>query len=289
MIVETDQLERANGRLWTAESLTSSFMGPPLASLLLGLSVFAPLAFDGVSFFFSAGLIGAIGSIMIKPQTKSEKAPDFKAELKEGLVWLWRHDFLRPLALILGGLNFVGAIYSAVFILFAQEDLHTTVFTFGLLMTGVALGGTLGGVLAARLIKKCGRSLILKLTILGMPVTFVATALSSHWEVVWLFSALEMFFAILWNVVTVSMRQEIIPDNLLGRVNSAYRFFALGTQPIGALIGGLTVTICGHLVSREVALKSPMILAAIIGLLVAFYALPHLTTAKIDAARGKSD
>jgi len=289
MIVETDQLERANGRLWTAESLTSSFMGPPLASLLLGLSVFAPLAFDGVSFFFSAGLIGAIGSIMIKPQTKSEKAPDFKAELKEGLVWLWRHDFLRPLALILGGLNFVGAIYSAVFILFAQEDLHTTVFTFGLLMTGVALGGTLGGVLAARLIKKCGRSLILKLTILGMPVTFVATALSSHWEVVWLFSALEMFFAILWNVVTVSMRQEIIPDNLLGRVNSAYRFFALGTQPIGALIGGLTVTICGHLVSREVALRSPMILAAIIGLLVAFYALPHLTTAKIDAARGKSD
>ena len=289
MIVETDQLERANGRLWTAESLTSSFMGPPLASLLLGVSVFAPLAFDGVSFFFSAGLIGAIGSIAIKPQTKSEKAPDFKAELKEGLVWLWRHDFLRPLAMILGGLNFVGAIYGAVFILFAQEDLHTTVFTFGLLMTGVALGGTLGGVFSARVIKKFGRSLILKLTILGMPVTFTATALSNHWEIVWFFSALEMFLAILWNVVTVSMRQEIIPDNLLGRVNSAYRFFALGTQPVGALIGGLSVTICSHLVSREVALRSPMILAAAIGLLIAFYALPHLTTAKIDAARGKSD
>jgi len=227
MIVDKEELERANGRLWTAESLTSSFMGPPLASLLLGLSVFAPLAFDGASFFFSAGLIGAISRIMIKPQAKSEKAPNFRAELKEGLTWLWRHDFLRPLAMILGSLNFVGAIYNAVFILFAQEDLHTTVFTFGLLMTGVALGGTLGGLLSAKIIKKCGRSLILTLTILGMPVTFIATAFSTRWEIVWFFSGLEMFFAILWNVVTVSMRQEIIPDHLLGRVNSAYRFFCV--------------------------------------------------------------
>ena len=289
MIVDKEELERANGRLWTAESLTSSFMGPPLASLLLGLSVFAPLAFDGASFFFSAGLIGAISRIMIKPQAKSEKAPNFRAELKEGLTWLWRHDFLRPLAMILGSLNFVGAIYNAVFILFAQEDLHTTVFTFGLLMTGVALGGTLGGLLSAKIIKKCGRSLILTLTILGMPVTFIATAFSTRWEIVWFFSGLEMFFAILWNVVTVSMRQEIIPDHLLGRVNSAYRFFALGTQPIGALVGGLTVTFCSHVFSRGTALRSPMILAAALGLVLATYALPHLTTAKIDAARGKSE
>jgi MFS family permease len=289
MIVDKEELERANGRLWTAESLTSSFMGPPLASLLLGLSVFAPLAFDGASFFFSAGLIGAISRIMIKPQAKSEKVPNFRAELKEGLTWLWRHDFLRPLAMILGSLNFVGAIYNAVFILFAQEDLHTTVFTFGLLMTGVALGGTLGGLLSAKIIKKCGRSLILTLTILGMPVTFIATAFSTRWEIVWFFSGLEMFFAILWNVVTVSMRQEIIPDHLLGRVNSAYRFFALGTQPIGALVGGLTVTFCSHVFSRGTALRSPMIVAAALGLVLATYALPHLTTAKIDAARGKSE
>jgi len=289
MIVDKEELERANGRLWTAESLTSSFMGPPLASLLLGLSVFAPLAFDGASFFFSAGLIGAISRIMIKPQAKSEKVPNFRAELKEGLTWLWRHDFLRPLAMILGSLNFVGAIYNAVFILFAQEDLHTTVFTFGLLMTGVALGGTLGGLLSAKIIKKCGRSLILTLTILGMPVTFIATAFSTRWEIVWFFSGLEMFFAILWNVVTVSMRQEIIPDHLLGRVNSAYRFFALGTQPIGALVGGLTVTFCSHVLSRGTALRSPMIVAAALGLVLATYALPHLTTAKIDAARGKSE
>ena len=289
MIVETEHLETANGRMWTAESLTSSFMGPPLASLLQGISIFAPLAFDGVSFFFSAGLIGAIASILIKPQAKSEAKPDFKAELKEGLHWLWNHKFLRPLALILGSLNFIGAMFNSVLILFAQEDLHTSVITFGLLLTGVAFGGALGGALSGRIIKKFGRSPILKLTILGRPVAFIAVGLSTHWEIVWFFAALEMFLAILWNVVTVSMRQEIIPGHLLGRVNSVYRFFALGTQPLGAILGGILVTIFAHVVSRGEALRVPMFAAAAIGLVVAFYALPHLTQAKIDAARGKSD
>ena len=98
-----------------------------------------------------------------------------------------------------------------------------------------------------------------------------------------------MFLAILWNVVTVSMRQEIIPDQILGRVNSVYRFFALGSQPIGALIGGLLVTISVHLYSRTYALRTPMLFGAVVGLFLAYFALPHLTQAKIDEARGKSD
>jgi len=104
-----------------------------------------------------------------------------------------------------------------------------------------------------------------------------------------LISAIEMFFAILWNVVTVSMRQEIIPDQILGRVNSVYRFFALGSQPIGAILGGILVTVSLHLFSRGLALRTPMLFGAILGLIVAFYALPHLTQAKIDQARGKGD
>ena len=42
-----------------------------------------------------------------------------------------------------------------------------------------------------------------------------------------------------WNVVTVSLRQAIVPDELLGRVNGAYRLFGLGSMPIGALLGGV--------------------------------------------------
>ena len=289
LIVETEQLETANGRMWTSESLMQNFMGPPLASVLLGLSVFAPLMFDGASFFASAGLIALIASSMIKKQKISEVKPDFRAELKEGLTWLWHHPFLRPLAFILGSINGLNALGFSVFILFAQENLHTSVLTFGLLSTGGAFGGALGGILAGRIIKRFGRAFILKTVLVGSPIFLVAMAFSPVWELVWFISAIEMFFAILWNVVTVSMRQEIIPDQILGRVNSVYRFFALGSQPIGAVIGGVLVTISIHLFSREFALRVPMLVGAILGLIVAYFALPHLSQAKIDEARGKGD
>ena len=60
--------------------------------------------------------------------------------------------------------------------------------------------------------------------------------------------------------VTVSLRQSIIPPHLLGRVNSVYRFFAWGMMPIGAALGGGTVTVVSHLANRRRALRSAFFL-----------------------------
>jgi MFS family permease len=285
MIVEGPLLEKANGRMWSAESVADQFIGPPLASLLLGFSIFAPLLFDAASFFGSAGLIGLIASTLIRPQVKSESVPDFRREIKEGLSWLWQNTFLRNLAIILGAFNFITSIFFSVFILFAQEDLHTTVFTYGLLVTGTAVGGTLGGIFGPKLTKKLGRGKILGFALVVNPTISIAMALSSRWEIAWALGALEMFAAICWNVVTVTLRQEIIPDRLLGRVNSAYRFFGLGTQPLGALLGGALVSIGAHHFARTTALRLPLYAAGAFGILMAIFAMPHLTTTKIEAAR----
>ena len=43
----------------------------------------------------------------------------------------------------------------------------------------------------------------------------------------------------LWNITTVSFRQRVTPDHLLGRVNSAYRLVAWGTRPLGAALGAV--------------------------------------------------
>ena len=59
----------------------------------------------------------------------------------------------------------------------------------------------------------------------------------SWWPTVWLLLAAFMFVGTLWNVITVSFRQSVIPDHLLGRVNSVYRFFGWGMMPIGAALG----------------------------------------------------
>ncbi|WP_155947069.1 hypothetical protein [Pseudorhodobacter ferrugineus] len=44
-------------------------------------------------------------------------------------------------------------------------------------------------------------------------------------------------------MATISFRQRIIPDTILGRVNSIYRFFGWGAMPIEALAGGALVSL----------------------------------------------
>jgi MFS family permease len=98
-------------------------------------------------------------------------------------------------------------------------------------------------------------------------------------------TAISTVFAVLWNVITVSLRQSIIPTELLGRVNSVYRFFAWGSIPIGTLIGGALVDLMDALGDRELALRTPYFVSALLGLMLFFFAAPRLTTEKIEKAR----
>ena len=285
-VVEADQLESANGKLWSLEFITNSFIGPPLGSFLIGLLVFLPFYFDAATFFVSAALIATLATTARPVKVVDEKKSlNFKAEIKEGFAWLWKHDLLRPMAIILGSLNALGAITAATFILFAQEILNTSVFIFAILGTAGAVGGTIGGVLGPKISAKLGSGPSLYLTLLSTPVISLIIGLNTSWQVFWVLSAVGTCFAVLWNVITVSLRQSIIPSHLLGRVNSVYRFFAWGSLPIGTLIGGALVDLVELGADRQFALRLPYFLVAIAGLLLFFFAAPRLTTEKIEAAR----
>ncbi|NBN92173.1 MAG: MFS transporter, partial [Actinobacteria bacterium] len=266
-VVEKEKLESANGKLWSVEYVTNSFVGPPLGSFLLGIAIFLPFYIDSASFFISAALIATLIPSLKKIDTekKSEKL-NFRAEIKEGFTWLWSHELLRPMALILGALNAIGALTAAVFILFAQEILETSVFIFAVLGTAGAVGGSLGGILGPKISKKLGSGPSLYLTLLSGPIIALIIGLSSSWHLFYLLTALATVFAVLWNVITVSLRQSIIPSHLLGRVNSVYRFFAWGSIPIGTLLGGALVDLMELTGDRDFALRSPYFLSAILGL-----------------------
>lgn len=287
-VVRDDQLESANGKMWSVEFVTNSFIGPPLGSFLLGVAIFLPFYFDATTFFVSAALIATlIPSVKsIEPVKKSEKL-NFRAEIKEGFGWLWRHELLKPMAIILGLLNGIGALTAAVFILFAQEILQTTVFIFAILGTAGAIGGTLGGILGPKISAKLGSGPSLYLTLLSGPVVSLIIGLTSSWQLFWLLTAISTVLAVLWNVITVSLRQSIIPTDLLGRVNSVYRFFAWGSIPIGTLIGGAIVDLVEMTGDRELALRTPYFTAAAAGLILFIFAVPKLTTAKIEKARAE--
>ena len=92
-------------------------------------------------------------------------------------------------------------------------------------------------------------------------------------------------FGLLWNVITVSLRQTIIPSHLLGRVNSVYRFFAWGMMPIGAAIGGILVAVFDSFTSRSFALRMTWVANGVIHIGLFVVGRAKLTTAKIEAAR----
>ena len=285
-VVDKENLEKANGRMWSAESLTNSFIGPPLGSLLIGIAIFIPFFFDAVSFFFAVALIASLkGTFKPVADDKPREKINFKAEIKEGYVWLWAHPLLRPMAIILGSMNGLATMVGATFILFAQEVLQTSVFTFAVLGTAGAVGGTIGGLLAPKVSAKLGSGRCLAMTLAAGPIGSLIIALTTTWQVVWVVVVFETFFAVLWNTITVSLRQSIIPTHLLGRVNSVYRFFAWGSIPIGMFVGGGLVSALTLVLSRENALRAPYLFGVVLGLLLWALAAPRLTTAKIEAAR----
>jgi MFS family permease len=170
-IVEEKDLEKANGRMWSAESLTNSFIGPPLGSFIISVAIFLPFFVDAATFFIAAALIASMKPTVksFKPEAKSGPI-NFRAEIREGFMWLWRHELLRPMAIILGLLNGIAALSGAIFILFAQEVLETTVFIFAILGTAAALGGILGGLLGPKVSEKIGRGRSLALALFVMPL-----------------------------------------------------------------------------------------------------------------------
>lgn len=288
-VVDKAQLESANGKLWSAEYVMNSFIGPPLGSFLLGVAAFLPFFIHSSTFFIASALIALVATSANSPDLSDEANKkgriNFKLEIKEGFAWLWGHKLLRPMALILGMLNLVGSLTAATFILFAQEILKTSVFEFAILGTAGAIGGTLGGVLGPKISAKLGSGPSLYLTLVSMPLMSFIIGITSNWYLVWVMIAGTTIFAVLWNVITVSLRQSIIPSELLGRVNSVYRFFAWGSMPIGTLIGGAIVSISEHYASRETALRMPYFVSLILGLVIFAFAAPRLTTEKIEGAR----
>ena len=143
-IVHPDNLEKANGRLWSIEQVANTFAGPPLAALLIAIAFSLPFYVDAATFAVSAALIAWIRRPGPTPEQIAERRADrrpWKTELAEGFRWLWSHDLLRTLAIVLGLLNMLGTLSTATFVLYGQEVLGTTATEFALLGTGGAVGG----------------------------------------------------------------------------------------------------------------------------------------------------
>ncbi len=284
-IVRPDQLETANGRIWSVEGVMNTFAGPPLGSILLLVAFSLPFFVDAATFFVAAAMVFLIPGTFRADRDPTATARSFRGELGEGVRWLMGHSLLRPMAIILGLMNGGAMIFGGTIVLFAQEVLEIGPFLFTVLFFGGAIGGLIGGNIAPAVSRRLGSGTSLALTLGGTAIGLFVIGLFPWWPLVIVIFGIEALLGILWNVITVSLRQTIIPEHLLGRVNSVYRFFAWGMMPVGAALGGALVWFAERSVDRDWALRSTWFAAALVHVGLFVFGRAKLTTEKIEAAR----
>jgi len=260
-IVESALLERANGRLYAAEVAANSFVGLPVGAWLFVIAAAAPFGLQAAALALAAYLIATIRTSPSAPAPSPSEIRSPLDEIREGVSWLWRHPLLRLLALMLGAANMCHMFAQSIFAKFVRDELGLGPRGFGLLLAASALGSIGGGLVGARMARRLGSTTaIVGSYVMFAALEFLPWALPNVAAVV---SAgiLMAIFGTVWNVLTVSLRQRLIPAELFGRVNSVYRFLGTGTSAIGAAIGG---QIAYHFDLRTTYLASGATLTAVL-------------------------
>ncbi|TCC00433.1 MFS transporter [Micromonospora zingiberis] len=268
-------LPRANGWLHAVELAANQFVGPPLAGFLVAGGVaFAVAGPAGLWAVAVAALLLVGGRFRVEQQG----AGTLRADIAEGVGFLWRHRLLRTLATMVGISNFITNAVFAVLVLYAvgpDSALGLTEPGYGLLLTTIAAGIVLGSLVAGTIERLLGRARALGVSVVAMAVVVGAPALTTN---PYLLGALFLVGGVLlaaWNVITISLRQRITPDRLLGRVNSGYRLLAWGSMPVGALVGGVLAELFG--LRAVFAIMGALALTLLLGML-------RVTDVNIEAA-----
>jgi MFS family permease len=278
-LVHRDALEIANGRMYAAEIVSNQFIGPPLGAFLFAATAAAPFLLDAGSFGIAALVVlGLRGSFRPVRDLAAEQArPTIRADIAEGLRWLRHHQLLRSLAVVLGVINLVDAAAVAVFVLYALEVLGLSQEGYGVLLTAGGVGALVGSLAARSLSTKVGPGSFLIIAVFGIGIATLLPAVWTSPVSAGISIASMGAISVGWNVVTVSLRQAIVPDELLGRVNGAYRLVGLGFMPIGALLGGL--------LARTYGLRAPFYVGGIMSLVIGVVMIPWVNNRTIAAAR----
>ena len=238
-VVGKDRLARANGRLLGAQIVANELLGPPLGGLLFAAAAAVPFLLDAGSFAAAAALMAAIGGRFRVARDRDGPPTTLRAEIAEAVRWLVRHRLLRVLAVAIALMNLTLSATLSILVLYAQERLGLGPVGYGVLLATVAVGGVAASLVAERVIGRLGPATTMRLGLVIESSTHLVLALARSPLLVGAVFALFGFHAMTWTVISVSLRQELIPARLLGRVNSAYTLFGFGSLSLGAVAGGL--------------------------------------------------
>ena len=245
-LVQPKQVVDGNSKLAASQEV-ARVAGPGITGVLLRV-LSAPLliAFDAVSYLFSALFIGGIRHVDTLPDRAGRRR--LRTEIAEGLSFVVRHPLLRRIVACTGIFNLFSAMTMALLVLFVLRTLGLSESTLGFVFSVGAVGGIVGAATAARFARRVGEGRAIPLSALVSAVAGVCIPLSAVAVPVVLLIAgwfVTSWGVVAYNVTQVSFRQRLCPSNLLGRMNASVRFIVYGTMPLGGLLGGTLGNLIG--------------------------------------------
>jgi len=273
LVVARDDLASANSRLQGTNWALNYFVGPPVGAAMFALIAAVPFFMDSASFLAAALIVLTLpGSYRSARAARQSVA----AEIRHGVRWLLTHPVLRYTSLLAGLSNLATTAIVAVFVLFAQDIVGVNDLGYGLLLSTLGAGGLAGALSAGHVVNRIGPAGALRLSAcLGAPTTIAIVAFP-HPVVVALGVLVVGVSTSLWNVANITLRQQLVPDELRGRIAASSRLITWGSQPVGATLGGVAAAAFG--------LRAPFVLAAAVLSFVALVAFVRVTPGAIAAA-----
>jgi MFS family permease len=262
LVPSGDDLVTANGRVQASYS-TAQIAGPLLAGLLVAVApVQQVLLVDAASFLVSAGALATIGRAFNAPPEEGPRRA-IRKDVVDGLRYVLGHPVLRNISAMMALINLVGATVYAQLVVFAKRQLEASDSQVALLYAAGSAGVVLLSLAAGPLRRRLSFSVAaLGALALDGLLTVVLAATSWYWAALVLWAAISGL-GIFFNINTGSLRQQIVPNHLLGRVISIAGVLAWSAIPVGALAGGWAVERSG----------SVALVYGVIGALVALLAI----------------
>lgn len=274
MLVEPHDLARANGLLFAAEIVAGSIAGLSIGAVLFDVSPGLPFSTNAVSFAVAAGLILSIRATRM-PAIDLDSS--FDQKLMSGLRWLVDNRLLRTLAAMFTLTNLGLMFGQGIFVKYAIDELGLDNIGFGLLLAITAMGAAAGGLLAHHIIEAVGLRMAVVVPYLVFGAAQLVIGLAPPAWIVAAAGFILGFAITVWNVVTVTVRQRLIPSDLFGRVNGVYRWLGAAASAVGVAAGGF--------VAYSTNLRAPFLIGGGVTLVAAIlFARPVLAGLRHDEA-----
>jgi predicted MFS family arabinose efflux permease len=242
-------VSRAHLMAGNALLATASGVGETTGPLLMGLLVRwlgapAAIGFDVVARLTQALTLAGLRAHPEQHLDRPRPRTSFLADLTAGVGVVWRHPWLRPIALAMAGTAFFGGVFATLYELYVLEVLRLGPLALGALVTLGGVGALVGSALARPLVRRRGLRRTLRVSFLVSALCNLFLPLA-HGPFLLAFACLfgAQFFGdmagTVFEVNELVVRQSTTADEVLGRVNGAIGF-ALGLSSVlGAFMAGL--------------------------------------------------